>query len=176
MAKYYYSMVLDHTADQVWTVVRLFNRHEWTGASVAEGAENSMPGDTAGAVRRAYLGGRQICQRLVGHSDLDRSYTYENCQTVPEPMRSHRATIRVCPIVETGNAFVEWWANSDDGADDGAMTCNFSADDFAKSLMALRSFMASRNAERVLRAPAGMAGRRLSGDPDRSHRAVLRLV
>jgi hypothetical protein len=176
MAKLYYSVALDHTADQVWAVVRLFNRHEWTGASVAGGPENGMPGDTVGAIRRVYVGDEQICQRLVGHSNLDRSYTYENCETAPKPMFSYRATIHVCPIVETGKAFVEWWASFDDAADDRAITDDFSTDDFAKSLISLRSFMASRNAERLLSSPAGVAGRRPSGDSHRPHRAFLRLV
>jgi hypothetical protein len=176
MVKFYYSVVLDHTADQVWAVIRLFNRHEWAGASFADGAENGIPGDTVGAVRRVRLDGEQVCQRLVGHSDLDRSYTYENCETAAEPVRSYQVTIRVYPIVETAKAFVEWWTSFDDGAGDRAITSSFSTDNFAKSLVLLRSFMASRNAERVLSSPAGVAGRQPSNNAQRSSRVILRLV
>jgi hypothetical protein len=122
------------------------------------------------------LDGEQVCQRLVGHSDLDRSYTYENCDTAPEPMRSYRVTIRVYPIVETAKAFVEWWASFGDGADDRAITSSFSTDNFVKSLVSLRSFMASRNTERVLSSPAGVAGRPPSKNAQRSGQAILRLV
>jgi hypothetical protein len=176
MVKFYYSVVLDHTADQVWAVIRLFDRHEWAGSSFADDTENGIPGDTVGAIRRVRLDGEQVCQRLVGHSDQDRSYTYENCETAPEPVRGYRVTVRVHPIVETAKAFVEWWASFDDGADDGAVTSSFSTDHFAKSLVSLRSFMASRNAERVLSSPAVVVGRPPSVNARRSGRATLRLV
>ena len=176
MVKLYYSIVLDHTADQVWAVVRRFNRNHWTGASVSAGAENAMPDDAVGAVRRVQVDGEQICQRLIDHSDLDRTYSYENCETASKQACGYRATIRICPIVETDKAFVEWWASFDDATGDRSLTSHFSADGFARSLIALRSFMASRNAERLLSSSAGAAGRPRGTDAQRSGRAILRLV
>jgi hypothetical protein len=176
MVRIYYSIALDHTADQVWAVVRRFNRIQWTGASVDTGAENGMPDDLVGAVRHARVDGEQICQRLIDHSDLDRTYSYENCETASKPSCSYRATIRVCSIVETDKAFVEWWASFDDAADDRSLTDNLSTNGFAKSLIALRSFMASRNAERLLSSSAGITSRPRSTHAQRPGRAILRLV
>ena len=57
-------------------------------------------------------------------------------------MRNYIATIRVTPIVETKQAFVEWWATFDCAAEDyGHWTNHFEKEGFAKWLAALRRFM-----------------------------------
>lgn len=172
MARTYYSSALDHTADQVWEVVRRFDRHGWSGIETR--VEGAMLGDEIGAIRYLRLGAKEISERLSAHSNVNRSYTYERCDPTV-PTRNYRATIRVYPIVETAKAFVEWWAEFDDVSGDHGQKIGESLNlRFAKSLISLRSFMASRNAERVLSATA--QDRQLDGNAHRAERPMLRLV
>jgi len=155
MVRTYYSVALDHTADEVWAVVRRFDRHEWSGIKAGAAVEDGMLGNEAGMMRCLRQDGKQIFERLIAHSDVNRSYVYECCEPAFEPIRSYRATISVYPIVETAKALVEWWADLDDvTGDDGSPIGEILNRGFAKSLISLRSFMASRNAERVLSSTA----------------------
>jgi hypothetical protein len=49
-------------------------------------------------------------RRLLAHSDLDRSYTYESCGPLGA-ISYYRGTARVTPIVDGNRAFVEWSVN-----------------------------------------------------------------
>ena len=142
MAKSYYSVVLDHSADDVWAVIRPFDHYAWAGVTSETIMENRKAGDQIGAIRRVTGGGTTIRQVLLAHSDLDRSYTYALCDPAPFPVRNYTATIRVTPIVETSEAFVEWWATFDCAVEECAhWTRYFESEGFAKWLTALRQFM-----------------------------------
>ena len=118
MAKAYYSTVLDHSADQVWSVIRPFDHYSWAGVPGETIIEDGRKGDQVGSVRRFTADGKTLRQILLAHSDLDRSYSYAFCDTPPVPARNYTATIRVTPVVETSKAFVEWWATFDCAAED----------------------------------------------------------
>jgi len=111
MTRVYYSTVFQHTADQVWRTIRDFNSYpEWV-ASVSEShIEAGKSGDAVGAIRNFVEYGTRIRQRLLAHSDLDRSYTYESCDPLG-PISYYRGTARVTPIVDGNRAFVEWSVN-----------------------------------------------------------------
>ena len=145
MAKSYYSTVLDHTAQEIWDVIRPFDHYAWAGVPAATLLEDGKVGDQVGAVRRVDTGARVIRQRLLSHSDLDRSYTYAFCDPSPFPVRDYTATIRVTSIVEDGRAFVEWWATFDCAAGERERwTDYFAMVGFAKWLGALRAFMGAK--------------------------------
>lgn len=142
MAKSYYSMALDHAAADVWAVIRLFDHYAWAGVESQTTIEDGKAGDQVAAVRRVVMGERIIRQKLLAHSDVDRFYTYALCDPAPFPVRNYVATIRVAPIVETNQAFVEWEATFDCAADEyDRWTRYFENDGFAKWLAALRRFM-----------------------------------
>jgi hypothetical protein len=64
------------------------------------------------------------------------------CDPPPFPVRNYTATIRVVPVVESNQAFVEWWATFDCAAEDyDRWTSHFRDQGFAKWLAALRHFM-----------------------------------
>ena len=46
-------------------------------------------GDAVGAIRNVRIGDTCIRQRLLAHSDLDRSYTYGFCEPSPYPVRNY---------------------------------------------------------------------------------------
>jgi hypothetical protein len=145
MAKSYYSIALDRSADDVWAVIRLFDHYAWAGVESETTIEDGKAGDQVAAVRRVVAGERIIRQKLLAHSDVDRSYTYALCDPQPFPVRNYVATIRVAPIVETNSAFVEWWATFDCAADEyERWTTYFEKDGFANWLAALRRFLQAR--------------------------------
>jgi len=142
MAKSYYSMVLDHPAEAVWQVIRPFDHYAWAGVPSVTTIEGGKVGDQVGAVRRVTMGEKVLRQKLLAHSDAERSYTYVFCDAPPFPVVNYQASIRVLPVVETGQAFVEWWATFDCAADElERWTAHFERNGFAVWLAALREFM-----------------------------------
>ncbi len=142
MARSYYSSVLDHSAAEVWAVIRPFDHYAWAGVPSQTVIEDGKAGDQVGAVRRVTMGEKILRQKLLAHSDQERFYTYAFCGQAPFPVRDYTATIRVLPVVETGQAFVEWWASFDCAADEvERWTGHFEKNGFAVWLGALREFM-----------------------------------
>ena len=143
MAKSYYSIVLDHPADDVWSVIRPFGHYAWAGVESNIVIEDGKAGDQVGAVRRVAANGTVLRQRLLAHSDTDRSYTYRFCGAPPFPVQDYEATLRVHPVVADNRAFVEWWATFDCAAEErDRWVTHFEQQGFAKWLGALRRFMA----------------------------------
>jgi len=142
MARSYYSVVLDHAAADVWAVIRRFDHYGWAGVPSETVIEDGKAGDQVAAIRRVVTGDRTIRQILLAHSDLDRSYSYALCDPAPFPVRNYTATIRVVPVAETNQAFVEWWATFDCAAEAyDRWTNHFEKEGFATWLAALRRFM-----------------------------------
>lgn len=73
--------------------------------------EGSCIGDQGGAVRRVAMPGRTIRQNLLAPSGLGRSCT--DAFREPAPVSNYVATIRVTPVLEAGQAFVDWRATVD---------------------------------------------------------------
>jgi hypothetical protein len=147
MARSHCSLVLDHSAAEVWALIRPFDQYAWAGVLSETIIEDGKRGDQVGAVRRVTAGDKVIRQILLSHSDLDRSYTYALCDPAPFPVHNYTATIRVAPISETSQAFVEWWATFDCAADEyDRWTNHFEQGGFVIWLAALRKFMRTQKA------------------------------
>ena len=141
MARSFYSVVLDHTADEVWAFIRSFGDYAWAGVISETIIEDGKAGDQVGAIRRVQAGERLIRQQLLAHSDLDRSYVYTFLE--PAPVRNYQATIAVLPLVETNRAFVQWSATFDCAEDATEHWTRFFAfEGFAVWLASLRKVMA----------------------------------
>jgi len=142
MARSYYSTVFDETADRIWGVIRDFGNYQWAGVVAETHIEDGRSGDAVSGIRNVDLGDRCIRQRLLVHSDLERSYTYAFCDPIPFPVRDYQATLRVTPVVDSNRAFVEWWATFDctDGRRDH-WTSHFEKEGFAKWLASLRTHL-----------------------------------
>lgn len=142
MAKSYSNIALNHSADEVWAVIRPFDHYSWAGVESETIIEGGRAGDQGAAIRRVVVGDKIIRQKLLAHSDLDRCYTYALCDPPPFPVRNYVATIRVAPIAESNGSFVEWWATFDCAADEyDRQTNHFENEGFAKWLTALRRFI-----------------------------------
>jgi hypothetical protein len=115
MAKSYASTVIDAPADAVWARIRDFNGLPvWIpGAFGSSEIEEGKAGDQVGGIRSFTLAdGTHIREKLLTHSDLERSYTYD-FQKTPFDVDNYRATIRVTPVTDGDRSFVEWWTTFD---------------------------------------------------------------
>lgn len=142
MPKPYASAVLPASADDVWGYLRDFgNLAEWHPTLESGSIEEGDGG--VGSVRRAEgPGGAIFRERLLALDDAERTCTYEFVES-PFPVRSYRATVRVAPVTDSGQAFVEWWAWFDcDATDEESMMKIFTRAVFGAGLTALQSHFA----------------------------------
>jgi len=141
MAEAFYSIVLDHPAEAVWSVIRPFGHYAWAGVEAETVIEDGKADAEVGAVRCVAMPGRTIRQKLLAHSDRERSYTYSFLE--PAPVPNYVATIRVTPVAETSQAFVDWRATFDcPPAELARWREQFEQKGFAVWLAALRRFLA----------------------------------
>ncbi len=114
MAKSYASAVVPASAEQVWRVVRDFvGLTAWHPAISSGAIEDAKSAAEVGCIRALTLAdGGTVREQLAVLDDVDRSYTYDILEG-PFPVRSYRSTIRVLPITDTGQAFVEWYSHYD---------------------------------------------------------------
>ena len=119
----YYSSVLDQSADEAWKLIRDFHNYPRYSEGVTESViEDGKHGDEVGAVRRFRYGAMWLRQRLAGHSDADRSFTYAGMERfhfpdkkgedAPAPV-AYQGTLRLTPIIDGDRAFVEWFVEFD---------------------------------------------------------------
>jgi hypothetical protein len=114
MATAYYSTVFQQPAASVWKIIRDFNNYAvWVGGVSESAIEEGKSGDTVGAVRSVHYHGRNIRQRLLALSDVERSQTYEFAGTPTLPVSAFKATLGVLEIVDGDGAFVQWRADFD---------------------------------------------------------------
>ena len=115
MPKAYTSTVIDLPADRVWAMVRDFNGLAtwWSGMVTDSEIEEGKGGDQVGAVRSFHLkDGAHLRERLLSHSDAERTYSY-NFEKTPFEVQNYHATLRVTPVTDGNKSFVEWWTTFD---------------------------------------------------------------
>jgi hypothetical protein len=106
--KIQYSTVFAQSADQVWAIVRDFNSYPvWVKSVTESRIEEGRSGDSVGAIRNFVEYGGRIRQRLLAHSDLERSYTYESCEPLGT-ISYYQGVARVTPIIDGNRSLVEW--------------------------------------------------------------------
>lgn len=141
MPKSYASTIVNAPADKVWAYLRDFsNLDEWAPSIESCEIEGDARPDQLGAIRRLTVQGDQAVfrERLVAFADEGRSYSYEFVES-PLPVRDYRSTIRVAPVTESGQAFVEWWGEfAADDKDVEPMTDLFTKNVYGAGLTSLR--------------------------------------
>jgi hypothetical protein len=136
----YASAVLNAPADEVWSYLRDFgNLWEWMPGVETGVIEDGGPADRVGCVRRLIGPGDSVFrERLSSLDDDARTYTYDVLEC-PLPVREARSRIRVAPVTDTGQSFVEWSGEfSTDPADREAMEKTFATGIYATGIGALR--------------------------------------
>jgi hypothetical protein len=118
MTTAYYSAILDHSVERVWSLIRDFNNYPAYIDGVIESTiEDNKRGDEVGAVRRFNYRGNWVRQRLSDHSDERRSLSYVGMELFdfpadqmadpPTPIR-YEGTIHLLPIIDGNRTFIEW--------------------------------------------------------------------
>ncbi|GLZ49171.1 hypothetical protein Acsp06_53560 [Actinomycetospora sp. NBRC 106375] len=145
MPRPYASGVVAAPVDKVWAQVRAFN--DLPAFLPAIGHSELVEGvdGQAGAVRRLTLadGGDPFDERLIALDDPGRSLTYTFTGANPFDVRRYVSTIRVSPVTDTGESFVEWWAEYDTDADrEEELNRTFADDVYAGGIAGLRQRLA----------------------------------
>jgi hypothetical protein len=119
MPRAYFSTVLDHSADSIWSMVRDFNNYpRYIEGVTASLIEDGMRGDEVGAVRKFCYAGSWLRQRLIAHSDSERCFSYAGLEPFTFPVEEgarvaapidYAGTLRLSPIVDGDRTFVEWY-------------------------------------------------------------------
>ena len=114
----YYSTVLDHPVDTVWSLIRDFDNYPAYIEGVTESViEDGRRGDEVGAVRRFRYGGNWIRQRLGGHSDKQRLLSYIGIDPLKFPAglvaetpspALYEGAMHLLRVVDGERTFIEW--------------------------------------------------------------------
>ncbi|HEX2316984.1 MAG TPA: SRPBCC family protein [Thermomonospora sp.] len=140
MPRSYASAVINASAEEVWRYLRDFgNLAEWRVGIATCAIEDGGPPDRVGCVRRLIgIGDLVFRERLTALDDTARCCSYEILES-PLPVRDCHARIRVAPVTDTGQAFVEWEAEfAADPDDEHAMTATFDSAVLGSGLDRLR--------------------------------------
>jgi hypothetical protein len=119
MALAYTSTIVNAPADEVWAYLRDFNGlPKWTGGVVVSSEiEDGLDGDQVGCVRSFTLGGGEhLRERLLSHSDVERTYSY-NFEKTHFDVDNYHATLKVTPVTDGNVSFVEWSTTFDSDRD-----------------------------------------------------------
>jgi hypothetical protein len=145
MPRPYASGVVAAPADKVWAQVRAYDDlpaflPAIGHSEIVEGVDGQV-----GAVRRLTLasGGDPFDERLLHLDDADRSLTYTFTGANPFGVRRYVSTIRVSPVTDTGESFVEWWAEYDaDAGEEEELNRVFAQDVYGGGIAGLRALLA----------------------------------
>ncbi len=122
MARVYVSSVIEAPVAKVWEKVRDYNgMPRWHPGIRDSRIENGEPSDRVGCVRDFHLqNGDRLRERLLGLSDYEYFCTYSILES-PMPLTNYVATLRLTPVTDGDQTFVEWTAEFDcepEAADD----------------------------------------------------------
>ena len=114
MIKVYTSSVVDASADAVWAHIRDFNGlPKWHPAIAESRIEGNWPSDRVGCIRNFQLrDGGTIREQLLTLSDYDYQCTYSILES-PMGVEDYVATLRLTPVTDGDQTFMEWTAEFD---------------------------------------------------------------
>lgn len=138
MAKAYYSTVIDTAPEIVWGRIRDFNEDTWSGDVSKSWSENDMSATEVGNIRVIRVGEKELRQRLIAYSDIDKSYTYEFAGPPSMDVQNFRATLHVMPVTDGNKSFIEWYAKYDCAESERQKSFDFFTQGCARWLGALR--------------------------------------
>ena len=108
------SSVIPAPAEKVWDRIRDFNAlPDWVPMISESHIQDGKLSDQVGCIRDFSLqNGDRITEQLVALSDYDMSISYTMLVT-PMALENYFATLRLTPVTETEETFVEWSADFD---------------------------------------------------------------
>lgn len=132
MPQPYRSAVIPAPIDRVWAVVRDFDGLPAWHPAIETSTLDSGGEGQVGSVRRLTLGdGGVVVERLVALDDDEHRLVYAITES-PFAVRRYVSTMHLSPITETGETFMEWFAEYDgDGSDEEGLNALFGDGVFA---------------------------------------------
>ncbi len=113
------SDVISAPVDEVWGAIRGFDRiDEWHPAITGCTIEDGLAPDQVGAVRNFQAGEKSLREKLLAHSDQDRSYQYTILDGGGAKV-DYLSELRAIPVTESEETLVHWTGVFD--APDSAM-------------------------------------------------------
>lgn len=111
MAKIFKSSVINAPIENVWSKIRDFNAlPDWHPSFTDSHIENGEPSDKVGCIRIFKLQDSNIIkEKLLTLSDLEHICTYTILES-PLPMVNYVATLRLLPITDGNQTYIEWTA------------------------------------------------------------------
>jgi len=105
------SSVVDASAEKVWAVIRRFDAAaEWLPFVKSSPIENGGDPTRVGCIRvLTQTDGEVFREVLVALSDAERFHSYTFVSS-PVPVRNHRTTLRVLPLTDGNQSYVEWFS------------------------------------------------------------------
>ncbi|MBB4686740.1 SRPBCC family protein [Amycolatopsis jiangsuensis] len=145
MPRPYASGVVAASVDKVWAQVRAFGDVSAflpavSHSELVEGVDGQV-----GAVRRLTLGagGDPFDEQLLTLDDAGRTLTYTFPGANPFGVRRYVSTVRVSPVTDTGETFVEWWAEYDaDAGQEAELDRTFAQGVYSSGIAGLRELLA----------------------------------
>ena len=137
MARVYRSAVIGSPADKVWQAIRDFHDISWAPGVLTDCvAVGDRKGDQVGARR---ILNDAFHETLLALDDLERSFKYQ-VDEAPPPVSSREvsdfvAVVRVHPITDGGQTFVEWCGNLETTSE---AACEFAGHIYSALLGALQ--------------------------------------
>lgn len=116
MAKAFFSAVIEHPVEAVWSKVGDFHGIDtWVSSIIASEPDGGL---AVGSRRQLTLAdGRNVSERLLACSDIEYSLSYDFFDCNPFPVDNFVGTVKLAPIKETGHTFLDWSSVFDaDGA------------------------------------------------------------
>ena len=145
MPRPYASGVVSAPVEEVWALIRDFNgMPAWHPGIEQSSLDSGASGTEVGALRRLTLGGGGVVvERLLTIDELGYSFTYQILES-PFAVRRYISTLRMAPITDSGQTFIEWWSDYDsEAADEDELTKTFAGGVYAGGIKALQEHFGS---------------------------------
>ncbi len=145
MAKAYASAIIDAPIQAVWSVMRNFNGLPlWHPAIKDSTIDGGLDADVVGCVRAFHLqDGALVRERLLALDDQHHCFTYNFEPDAPAfPIENYIATVRLYPVTNGDQTFIEWEATFDEAPEDKGKYVDIVANGvFAGGLTALAAYI-----------------------------------
>jgi Polyketide cyclase / dehydrase and lipid transport len=101
------SIIIPHTADQTWSVIRDFDDYLW-GEGVGLATTDTLEPNHIGTVRQFKYYGQPSMQSLPAYDAANRTMSWESVEPFDETLSYNLATIQFMLVKITETSFVKW--------------------------------------------------------------------
>lgn len=125
--------------------------------------------NAVGAIRCITIGHRRIRQRLLAHSDVERSYQYAYCDVLPISqlrIALHVVATAIIPIIHGNRASVWWRATFESPFGHEAKWTTVLSEAFGRSATSLKRYLSEHISEESALDMTSFSAAQQSGEPE----------